>query len=76
MSDNQHLFVALKNALTRIQERKAHDEVRSPGISATDSSRPSTNETSNLLSPTRSLSRRKDENDRSRVVGFMQGEGV
>jgi guanine nucleotide-binding protein G(i) subunit alpha len=76
LSDNHHLFTALKKSLTRIQERKAQDEVRNASVSATDSSRPSTNETSNLLSPTKSLSRKKEDDDRARVAAFVQRGGV
>jgi guanine nucleotide-binding protein G(i) subunit alpha len=71
MSDNHHLFAALKKSLVRIRDRKAQDEVRNASLSATDSSRPSTNGTANLLIPTKSLSRKKEENERARIMEFM-----
>ena len=61
LSDNRHLFTALRNTLKRIQEKKAQEEVGDAGVPATDSSRPWTNGLSNVLSPTKSLSKRKEE---------------
>jgi guanine nucleotide-binding protein G(i) subunit alpha len=57
-SDNQHLYGALKKALSQVQARKAQEQAWCEGLSATtDSDRPSTNGLSVALSPTRSRSR-------------------
>jgi guanine nucleotide-binding protein G(i) subunit alpha len=74
LSDNQHLFTALKSTLARIQERKAQDENSNAGVSVTNSSRPSTRGLTKVLSPTKSVSKKRDEMERARVVGFMQSE--
>ncbi|KAF1829538.1 hypothetical protein BDW02DRAFT_509719 [Decorospora gaudefroyi] len=59
-SDNQHLYTALKKTLARIQERKARNEIWNADMSARESSRPSTNGLSSILSTSRSFSRKKE----------------
>ncbi|CAG5139478.1 uncharacterized protein ALTATR162_LOCUS498 [Alternaria atra] len=73
-SDNQHLYTALKNTLSQIQQRDAKEEAWNSSVSATtDSDRPSTNGLSSVLNPSKSRGelRKKEEKDRARIVNLM-----
>lgn len=73
-SDNQHLYTALKNTLSQIQQRNAKEEAWNSSVSATtDSDRPSTNGLSSVLNPSKSRGelRKREEKDRARIVTLM-----
>jgi guanine nucleotide-binding protein subunit alpha len=59
MSDNQHLYAALKKTLTNIQQHKAREKVRNASGTTVDSNRHSANGLSNLSGASRDTLRNK-----------------
>ena len=77
MSDNQHLYAAIKKTLQHIQQRKARNEVWSASTNTMGSGgRSAPSGLASILSPSRSgtLSRRGAGTDSSRVISPVQVE--
>ncbi|KAJ4371449.1 hypothetical protein N0V83_004666 [Neocucurbitaria cava] len=76
MSENQHLYAALKKTLQRIQQRKARNEVWNESMSSMGSRSRSASGLTSMLSPSRSFSNKRAGTDSSRVISPVQSDGT
>lgn len=76
MSDNQHLYAALKKTLQHVQQRRARTEVFNASTTEMSSGSRSTTGLTGILSPSRSLSRKRTNTEGSRVISPVQSENT
>lgn len=76
MSDNQHLYAALKKTLQHVQQRRARNEVFNASTTTMSLGSRSTTGLTGMLSPSRSLSRKRTNTEGSRGISPVQSENT